>query len=1017
MSVIMPVNIEKLAKFIEYAYEGLTKYPFQAYIDDAGSEAFINRGNYQELLDTEVGYWDLNRIQSSYWNGLNPSNLRDGLPVYIKRCELEKRAFCFYMNGSIYLDKIKKIRFHFVDIDSGGGTKEEQLERIMNAPLKPTIIYEGRAGYKLLYEVKDAYWDTSTEQTMAESTYIFERIQFQLIGYFKADCRRRKPNDCFRMPYANNYKEWSTNGKVYQEKIFDWEPSNIYTQQQLAEAFPPGEEPKKTNKVKLYDISDSAVREAIELFTDNLDLAGLDYVNYGTKIAYQCPVHGDSKPSAYIFFDSLICHCSNGENGECEIGNGKPLSWVAKHQGWDDLLELALKLEAKPAEKYEKITLQHLQSNDLTPLLPIETRWESVVNEVVSNIITTMQQRNIRIDDASRLIYLNLVASIHNTKHNVTVWPLEPGGGKTTTLVTYLKYMLEHHLDRAGTVIVVERNETAIALAKELGEYRVCYEATEDTAYDADYCGFNKAAYVMQSAYTYKKCKKTLTSYEHNVCGRCSFKNSCDLPKKHDTQKKFPIVILTHARLKMEGEQLNSYAKWRATDGKEYERKRLVIDEKPPIIDNIQISAMDIETLIYELKGMELEIGHENLESAIQIINELKGRMLSSERGVQLPALRDSFKFSFEAEWYKYYDGSNVALLKYVEAAITQEGVINEYNKRITYTTAKKVAYDFSNYNVVILDGTAKYDLEYGYLNHVQMMDVPTIKTYHHLTLHYDASIPSSKQRLLENSELQNKLVQFVREKSLDKPVLVLCYKALKEYFEDQLAKEIKANRIAINHFGNVKGSNNYLQYSCLVVVGFVHKGDAYYLCKSGAIFEEVADLRLTTIKDIRRFNDTDIEKYKLSDQVVSSIQDILRINIRNNGEAKQSAEVYAFSRDIVMLNLLRDYFVGSKVEQWDLLESKPKWFDKVNQLFESLELSEKITKASIREMLGLEGAAGKKKLQRIMKSEEFHSLLTQHKIVKVNTRLFEKQESTKCYTELGSFYRGLKAITKFVNS
>lgn len=996
MMQVKKVDVEKLASFIEYAYEGLKVYPIQSFFD-------INK--------------DKNKKYKSYWDSLNRENIRKELPKFINLCEVEKRSLCFYPNGSKNEADIEKILSHFVDIDSGGGTKEEQFERIMNAPLKPTLVYKGRAGYKVLYKVIDAYWDNTTEQTLRESVYIFEKIQFQLIGYFKADRNRRKPNDCLRLPYVNNYKEWNDRGKVYQEEIVYWEPNNVYTQQQLADAFPPGEEPKKAKKVKLYDVSDQAVREVIEVFTDNLDVAGLDYTNYEAKISYQCPVHNDGNASAFIFFDSLICHCSNGQNGECEIGNGKPLSWLAEHQGWNDLLELAIRIEAKPAEKYERITLDQLQTCTLIPLLSEETKWDPVVKEVVENIIATMKSRNITVDKASHLIYSNLVTSIHNTTPGVTVWPLEPGGGKTTTLVTYLKCMLEHHIDQAGTIIVVERNETAIALAKELGKYRMCFEATERTASEVDWSEFLDAAYVMQSAYTYKKCKKTLTSYEHNVCGRCSFKNSCDLPKKYEIQKRFPIVIMTHARLQMEGEKLSNYAKWRTKDGKVYERKRIIIDEKPPITDVIQISTADIDMFKYDLKSMELEIGSETMFSTINIVDKLKATMSSSERGIPIPALDMTFKFSFESEWYKYYEGSNVSLLKRVEAAITQEGVVNEYNKRITYTTAKKVVYDFSHYNVVILDGTAKYDLEYGYLNNVQVMDVPTLKTYDHLTLYYDTSIPSRKSHLQKEIELKNELVQFVRKKSLDKPVLVLCYKFLREFFESMFAKEIKANKIAVNHFGNIKGSNDYLQYSCLVVVGIVYKGDPYYLCKSGTIFEEAADLELTTIKGVRRFNNTEIEKYKLSDQVVSSIQDILRINIRNNSDAKQPAEVYIFSRDTVFLNLLLNYFSGSKGEQWNLLESKPKWFDKINQLLESLKPKEKITKASIREILGLEGAAGKKQLQRIMQAEEFHCLLTQNKIVEVNTRQFMKQESTKCYTELGSFYKGLKAIVRFVNA
>jgi len=268
--------------------------------------------------------------------------------------------------------------------------------------------------------------------------------------------------------------------------------------------------------------------------------------------------------------------------------------------------------------------------------------------------------------------------------------------------------------------------------------------------------------------------------------------------------------------------------------------------------------------------------------------------MLSSERGIQLPPLDAAFKFSFEAEWYKHYKGSNVALLIHVETVITQESVVNEHNKRITITTAQKAIYDLSSYNTIILDGTAKYDLEYQHLNNIQMMDVPTLKNYDHLTLHYDITIPSSKKRLLEDRDLVIKLVQYASEKSLEEPVLLLCYKSMKGLFESLLAKEIKDKRIAINHFGNIKGSNSYSHYSCLIIVGIVNKGDAYYLSKSGAIFCEEKDLELTTIKKTRRFNSVDIEKYKLSDQVVGSIQDILRTSIRRNGNSKK-ADVYIF--------------------------------------------------------------------------------------------------------------------------
>lgn len=208
----MEVNIEKLVAFIEYAYEGLTKYPFQAFIDDKESK-----------VATGTSYWEFNSDSTIYEN----------LVASVSRCELEKRALCFYMNGSKNKDKIEKVRFHFVDIDSGGGTKEEQLERIMNAPLELTIIYRCWEGYKLLYQFTDASWDNTTQQALNESNYIFEKIQYQLIGYFKGDDSKRQVNNCFRLPYVNNYNEWSSDKKVYQEEMVHWKPNNVYTQREL----------------------------------------------------------------------------------------------------------------------------------------------------------------------------------------------------------------------------------------------------------------------------------------------------------------------------------------------------------------------------------------------------------------------------------------------------------------------------------------------------------------------------------------------------------------------------------------------------------------------------------------------------------------------------------------------------------------------------------------------------------------------------------------------------------------
>jgi len=100
---------------------------------------------------------------------------------------------------------------------------------------------------------------------------------------------------------------------------------------------------------------------------------------------------------------------------------------------------------------------------------------------------------------------------------------------------------------------------------------------------------------------------------------------------------------------------------------------------------------------------------------------------------------------------------------------------------------------------------------------------------------------------------------------------------------------------------------------------------------------------------------------------------------------------VFLFSRDTVLTKMLQEYFVGSKIKKWDLLGHKPRWYNPISELFSTIGIGEKINKKAIRGMLNLEGAAGKKQLQRILQRDEFISLLILNNIDEWNSRAFVK--------------------------
>lgn len=972
----IPVEIEKLIEIMEY----LTKYqqrgiPVMSYIDD------------KQMPEEEKV-----KFKTRPYHVIDSNNLTAEVQKHLEWCEKERRSFCFYMNGAMLRRDIEQIRFHFVDIDEkDGGTKEEQFERIKNAPIQPTLIYRGRAGYKLLYEVKEAIWDRSTDEKVQESADYFEGIQEQLIDYFKGDTSKAYPYACFRLPFTNNYKEFTEKGLVYQEEVILWEPSNIYTQEQLSMAFPKVERKTKNNNSISYGEYGKEVQEIVECFIGYLDQEGLTYTKYEGKISYQCPIHDDSTASAYMFYDTLICHCSNGSaNLDCEIAQGKKLSWIAAYKGWTDLEVKCKKLEDKPSEKYERISLEDMQSNEIVPLQQKEDIIKGHVKGILAEVINTMKSRQIVVDEITSNVFANIIHELIVQEDGVTVCPLEPGGGKSTVMVTLLKYMLEHALTEAGTIIVVERNETAKRLAEQFGDYTLLVEA-DGKAIDVPYNKRSQAAFVMESAYTYKKCKQKLEKYEYGVCRACPFKEGCIVYKKHQEQKSYPIVIMTHARLKMEADGLNKYKKWRCIDGKEYERKHIIIDEKPPIVDIVAVQDTNFAQFLLDVRSMELEIGVEAVTVTNMLVKQLREQIIDAKNGQQIPSIDVGLTFLYSKIWYKKYTGEDVNLLKDIEYIIQNGGRINRNQEgNISIVTNRTIQYDFSGYHVVILDGTAKFDMEYRALQNHKMLDIPLIKYYKHLKFFVDFTQSSSKSKLKNRGDILVDAARNISIISTKEKVLVLCFKEHVSKFESLLVSEIKEGRVIINHYGNVKGSNKYSHCTALVSVGTIHKGDPYYINKHEAICGEVIDTSVITVKNVRRFKELSIETIKLNDQVVDALQDILRISIRNNGSTVQ-AKVYMLTRDVVFANILQNYFVGCELEYWNMSGTYPEWYKKLDEYFSTLKSGAVIGKATLREVLQLDGEAGKKSFQRYRDNKLFPKLLTNHGIDIVNNRTYKK--------------------------
>ncbi|WP_313236109.1 hypothetical protein [Sporosarcina ureae] len=966
-----------LLSAIEYLRCGRDEFRTFAFFDD-------EKGMPEEMLK---------KIPKTRREILHIKNLEYELSVLYKIFDEEKRAFCFFPNGAQRVPDIDGLRFLFVDIDDG--SKKEQLLRIKSAPLSPTLVYEGRRGYKLLYALKDAPWDNTDSESIRKCKIYAENIQRQLIEFFSGDWSKTNINAAFRLPFAKNYKEFFKNSMVYTEEVIIFEPSRVYTLEQLSEAFPETIKKAPNSETLSYDDYPKEVREIIECFMGRLDLEGLSYTEYEGKLSYQCPIHNDGTASAYMFYNNLICHCSNGgAELDCPIAKGKTLGWVAKEKGWTDLEELCDRLEEKPGKKYEKISLDDMQSTELVPIQKMQAIAKGHVESILADVVNTMNSRGNIVNETMTNVFANIIHELTLQTEGITVCPLEPGGGKSTIMAAYLQYMLDQDLTDSGTIIVVERIETAKNLLRELSQYSIYIDA-DGKAIDVPHYKSHPATFVMESAYTYKDCKLKLEKYQYGVCRDCPFKKSCQVYKKHQEQKSYPIVIMTHARLRMEADGLDKYRKWRCEDGVEYERKRIIIDEKPPIVEVTTIQNTSFDEFLLDVHGMQLE--PETITETNLMVKQLREKIMDAENGQHLLPVNPDFIFAFSKTWYEKYSGENVGLMKDIEYAIQNGGRVNHDRQRniISIVTNRTIQYNFSDFHVVILDGTSKFDMEYRAFQNHQMLDIPSIKSYENLTLFVDSSKSSSKGALVKSTDMLIDIARNISIVSSKEIVLVLCFQIYEETFKSLLCHEIKEGRVLINHFGNVKGSNEYLHCTALVLAGTIHKSDPFYINKHEAVCGVALDTKTATIKKVRRFKDLGIETIKLNDQVVDTVQDILRICIRNNGNSAQ-VKVYMLTRDLAFANVIQQYFADCVLESWNMSGTYPWWYVKLDEFFNTLKEGEIIQKATLRKVLELDGVAGKKQFQRFAKDGLFIKLMGEHSIAVINTRTYKKVDRLK---------------------
>lgn len=396
-----------------------------------------------------------------------------------------------------------------------------------------------------------------------------------------------------------------------------------------------------------------------------------------------------------------------------------------------------------------------------------------------------------------------------------------------------------------------------------------------------------------------------LIKYDKDEESELYKKSKKDFLKQLNEQSKYPVVLLTTQKyFKMKKSERNLLYKW-----KNGERKILIVDEKPPIISTEIVDERYLSNIRVELESLPkgedrtFLIGYWKkfyswLDGVRDNYTEYDINWVSSSGNDCLISNATDKKFFdklAELGSTKLYD--SVSKLK----DINKEGCLFISNSDKDQDNSRKFIlinnntdkFDTDKCKTIIFDATAKYDIDYTVSEKYNIFKFDDSKESD-INLHY-IKVPTSQRNLKSNFSNIENICKYIN--TLGDNLFVATYGKKSGLFQ-QFSRLINSKEIA--YFGDIKGKNDWNNYSDMVHLGLNRKSNDVYLASYIALtrvnkkWNEVQDSDKIYIEvqeilknNKGRFLNEKMQRIMESDLVVDTVQNIMRIKCRhfNNKE------------------------------------------------------------------------------------------------------------------------------------
>jgi hypothetical protein len=864
-------------------------------------EVFKGNGpfNIRILPDLPKEQWTKFNFNKNY-SFKDREELKRSLKGELYRTNMHRNGVFFVVNNGMHSDNtIEKVTAQFIDFDHV--PFDQQIAKLNEFGLLPSIMIMPTRGLH-------CYWLMS-EAKVSD----FRRLQERLIHFFESDKVIVNESRVMRLPGFYHQK-----AKPKMVDIVWWHPELTYTQEQLNHRLTELGVPEEITKPKKTSLSKKSSSIVNNKITSRIDQTLLNMVENhlgklktrdGEQFSCLCPFHDDHRPSGAYFAGNewFYCHA---------CGQSISLTQMAKELKWQDIIDYMKRRNIQNRRRYE----ENFQKELAKQLMMIQkhpiyvhnrTKVESLANQRTIHEVTnlfeqTMKKRGFVIDEKlqTTVKQILLLWEVGTNINQPLVWPAQPGSGKSTLMKIYVQYKIK--VDSTfGCLIVTERKEDADALAKQLNIGKTT--TWSYLGWDVKWCLANKS------------------EYYPGMCQGCPF-TECRVLQNMEKQRFHPIAITTHQRfadLTAKGQLGSTFGHWIDEHGNKYARKLLIIDEAPPMLIQNTFNRSEFEQLNKEVEKV--------LQNSSQLADEWRNFWYKfNEYLVPIPAIRYISRYEM-----------GINLSKRLKQAVSKKINFGVWDSVIDFlvnggiycpntesgwklTISKKISYNWDGFRPFILDGTGITDLRYSY-GEYQFIATPEFSSPP-ISIHVCNDFGFGKRYMVTHNldEVIQCHVNVVKS-LLDqhKKMLVVVRKDYESQYNNLLQNEVMEKIIAVDHFGNLKGKNDYQDCDAIIFFGVLDKGDDHYAASMLLNHEDPYSVCLEGKEylNIHRFEDIQLESFKLNEIGLELVQDIFRTRVRCN----KPVDVYLFSRDKVLMEHLGRLLGGINIDStWKPIEVIP---------------------------------------------------------------------------------------------